>query len=154
MAGKIPLKVEQDASAAQRSEPGKIQLCLRRSRITWRARGNLEEPRNTRRAAEYHAGRIIRLERHGVCGLGKDFSPSNICAKNNTDLDRFHNSISRQNSNAQIAFVRLTASVTRLGWEGGFTLETGVRRSQENAEKRGAYPKSGARIVSCVINAI
>ena len=43
---------------------------------------------------------------------------------------------------------RPTAGVTRLGWEGGFAIETGVRRSQENAKKRGAYPKSGARIVS------
>jgi hypothetical protein len=46
-----------------------------------------------------------------------------------------------------IGSTRPTAGVTRLGWEGGFTLETGVRESQENAKKRGAYPKSGARIV-------
>jgi hypothetical protein len=31
-----------------------------------------------------------------------------------------------------------------LGWEGGFALETGFRQRQENAKKRGAYPKSGA----------
>jgi len=43
---------------------------------------------------------------------------------------------------------RPTVSVTRLGWEGEFALETGFRQSQEHAQKRGAYPKSGARIVS------
>ena len=42
---------------------------------------------------------------------------------------------------------RLTARVTRLGWEGGFTLETEFRASQKHAQKRGAYPKSGARYV-------
>jgi hypothetical protein len=42
---------------------------------------------------------------------------------------------------------RPTARVTRLGWERGLAVETGFRRSQENAKKRGAYPKSGARIV-------
>jgi hypothetical protein len=41
----------------------------------------------------------------------------------------------------------LTARVTRLGWEGGFALETGKTQSQEHAKKRAAYPKSGARIV-------
>jgi hypothetical protein len=35
-----------------------------------------------------------------------------------------------------------TAGVTRLGWEGGFTVETGFCRSQKNAQKRAAYPKS------------
>ena len=43
---------------------------------------------------------------------------------------------------------RLTVGVTRLGWEGGFALETGFRASQKHAQKRGAYPKSGARCVS------
>ena len=47
---------------------------------------------------------------------------------------------------------RLTVGVTRLGWEGGFALETGFRRSQKHAQKRGAYPKSGARIVSPLLN--
>ena len=42
---------------------------------------------------------------------------------------------------------RLTVSVTRLGWEGGFALKTGVRASHEKLKKRGAYPKSGARCV-------
>ena len=46
----------------------------------------------------------------------------------------------------------LTVRVTRLGWEGGVALETEVRASQENAKKRGAYPKSGARIVRRRIN--
>ena len=48
------------------------------------------------------------------------------------------------------ASVRLTARVTRLGWEGGEALETGsaqARKMLKNAAKRGAYPKSGARIV-------
>jgi len=43
---------------------------------------------------------------------------------------------------------RLTACVTRLGWEGGLALETGLRSSQKKAPKTGAYPKSGARCVS------
>jgi hypothetical protein len=48
----------------------------------------------------------------------------------------------------------LTSAVigTRLGWEGGFAAETEFRRSQEDAKKRGAYPKSGARIVSPLVN--
>ena len=41
-----------------------------------------------------------------------------------------------------------TARVTRLGREGESTLETGKAQSQTNAEKRGAYPKSGASCVS------
>jgi hypothetical protein len=32
-----------------------------------------------------------------------------------------------------LLLVRPTACVTRLGWEGGLTLETGVRASQKNA---------------------
>ena len=51
------------------------------------------------------------------------------------------------NKHRKINLMRLTARVTRLGWEGGVALETGFHRSQENAKKRGAYPKSGARIV-------
>lgn len=42
---------------------------------------------------------------------------------------------------------RLTARVTRLGWERGVARETEKPQSQENAQKRGAYPKSGARFV-------
>ena len=51
---------------------------------------------------------------------------------------------------------RPTAGVTRLGWEGGCAVETGFRASQENAKKRGAYPKSGARCVGrlCVAQLI
>ena len=42
---------------------------------------------------------------------------------------------------------RLTVCVTRLGWERGSALETGFRPTQKKAQKRGAYPKSGARCV-------
>jgi len=34
-----------------------------------------------------------------------------------------------------------------LGVERGFALETGFRESRKHAQKRGAYPKSGARCV-------
>ena len=37
-----------------------------------------------------------------------------------------------------------TVRVTRLGWEGGVALETGKTQSQEKAQKRGAYLKSGS----------
>jgi hypothetical protein len=42
---------------------------------------------------------------------------------------------------------RLTASVTRLGWEGRFTLERDSLKAKKTLKKRGAYPKSGARLV-------
>jgi hypothetical protein len=35
----------------------------------------------------------------------------------------------------------------RLGWERGFAVEMEVRRSQENAKKRDAYPPLAARCV-------
>ena len=46
-----------------------------------------------------------------------------------------------------------TVGVTRLGWEGGLALETGFRASQKMLKKRGAYPKSGARIVGPLASA-
>lgn len=42
---------------------------------------------------------------------------------------------------------RLTAGVTRLGWERGLAVETGQTQSQKPAEKRTAYPPSSARCV-------
>ena len=50
-----------------------------------------------------------------------------------------------------IQSVRLTACVTRLGWEGGVAVEMGFLQSQENVKKRSAYPKSGARIVGTLL---
>ena len=49
--------------------------------------------------------------------------------------------------NTLLYSVRPTARVTRLGWEGGFAAETEKTQSHEMLKKRGAYPKSGARIV-------
>ena len=39
--------------------------------------------------------------------------------------------------------VCLTVRVTRLGWEVGFALETGVRTSQKNAQKTRRLPQVG-----------
>src|SRR5689334_17168274 len=42
--------------------------------------------------------------------------------------------------------MRLTACVTRLGWEGGFAIETGCRRSHGNYLKTRGVPRVGCML--------
>ena len=42
--------------------------------------------------------------------------------------------------------MRLTARVTRLGWEGGAAIETGFRQSHEKAQKTRGLPQVGCTL--------